>query len=569
MSAKDLVFIVYHPSDREWVDRYLQMAEMKNVAYWDGSLILPGTPWIQATRERLEEARAFLLFLSPNITALPEYELALRRAKEGCPLLLCAVRPLQDFEPWLDIKPLYPLHHPLAELDGTEQDQALYTISKSVERVILSLREGQKNIPNPVTPIAAPLRLKRLKLRHIRCFDDLELAFGPGANCTLLLGDNATGKTSILRALALGLCQETSAAALITLVPGGFIMKGRDQGQIEVELWDSESNLSYQITTELTRRGREEQVRQSTSSEDFPWQRVFLCAYGTERSSYAIGYAKAYTAREAVANLFDYKTELFDPEAVLKSTTNAEAQNKLMAKIHAVLRMSDQHSVVREGDQFQLKGPWGQQPFKALSDGYRGTIQWLLDLLGRHMLAGGGDLSDRVEGIVLVDEIDQHLHPKWQQHFLLDLMKVFPDCQFVATTHSPLIASTLESDQSGNRVWCLTRSEGQILLESAPKLKGYTVDQVLGSFAFDYVIQADPELAAVLREASILSDLGVKRNPDEERRYQEAVKIIGEAIAPDGKTSIERDAHTDYRRRLFADLRRLKAAVYGGKDDKS
>lgn len=562
MSAQDPVFIVYHPSDREWVDRFLQIAGNGDVAYWDGSTILPGTPWMQETSQRIEKAPACLLFLSPDITSVPEYHMALERAEVGCPLLIFAVRPLRSNTPLMDVKPLYPLDSPLEDLSDVDQDRALDTIAKAVKRAILKLRESDKTAPVPATPMAAPLRLKRLTLSHIRCFEHLELDFGQRPNCTLLLGDNATGKTSLLRALALGLCQETSAAALISLVPGGFIMKGHNKGRIEVELCDTEADLTYKITTDLTRKGREEQVRQITS-DDFPWHRVFLCAYGTERSSYAIGYAKAYTSREAVTNLFDYKTELFDPEAVLKSTTNLEAQNKLMAKIQAVLRMSDQHPVVKEDDQFQLKGPWGQQPFKALSDGYRGTIQWVLDLLGRHMLAREGNLGDRVEGIILVDEIDQHLHPKWQQHFLRDLMDQFPDCQFVATTHSPLLAANLNPERSENKIWCLGRRDHKIVLEPAPKLKGYTVDQVLGSFAFDYVIQTEPELAAVLREASILSDLGTQRDSEQEKRYQEVVQIIEAAIPPDGTTSIERDGFARFRKRLFADIERLKKAVYG------
>ena len=80
-------------------------------------------------------------------------------------------------------------------------------------------------------------------------------------------------------------------------------------------------------------------------------------------------------------------------------------------------------------------------PFTALSDGYRSYIGWIADLL-YHVLSGvpsGTKLRD-LQGVVLVDEIDLHLHPSWQRVVVPQLASALPHLQFVFTTHSPIIA---------------------------------------------------------------------------------------------------------------------------------
>ena len=83
--------------------------------------------------------------------------------------------------------------------------------------------------------------------------------------------------------------------------------------------------------------------------------------------------------------------------------------------------------------------------FQSLSDGYRAFMGWVSDLL-YHVCFGSPSGKKLVEsqGIVLVDEIDLHLHPKWQMEVIPVVAKAFPKMQFVFTSHSPLVASSLE-----------------------------------------------------------------------------------------------------------------------------
>lgn len=83
-----------------------------------------------------------------------------------------------------------------------------------------------------------------------------------------------------------------------------------------------------------------------------------------------------------------------------------------------------------------------------LSDGYRTTLALVADLACRMVEANPpGILPDplQTEAIVLIDEIDLHLHPRWQQTILLDFQRVFPNTQFIVTTHSPQVLTTVEA----------------------------------------------------------------------------------------------------------------------------
>ena len=84
----------------------------------------------------------------------------------------------------------------------------------------------------------------------------------------------------------------------------------------------------------------------------------------------------------------------------------------------------------------------GRLPFGNLSDGQRNVLAMVGDLafkaaqLNPHL---GTDVLTKTPGVVLIDELDLHLHPRWQQHVVADLCRTFPEVQFIATTHSPQI----------------------------------------------------------------------------------------------------------------------------------
>ncbi len=103
--------------------------------------------------------------------------------------------------------------------------------------------------------------------------------------------------------------------------------------------------------------------------------------------------------------------------------------------------------------------------FEQLSDGYRGVLALVADI-ARHMPhTQSDDSADLLAGetVVLIDEIELHLHPKWQQRILPDLMRTFPNAQFVVSTHSPQVLTTVRPEQIVELGW----DEGHIVAREA------------------------------------------------------------------------------------------------------
>lgn len=101
------------------------------------------------------------------------------------------------------------------------------------------------------------------------------------------------------------------------------------------------------------------------------------------------------------------------------------------------------------GDQFSIERLPHLMHVDQLSDGERGSLALVLDLTRRLAQANPNmpDPAKNAEAVVLIDELDLHLHPKWQRRIMDNLTATFPKCQFIATTHSPQIIGELEHDR--------------------------------------------------------------------------------------------------------------------------
>jgi predicted ATP-binding protein involved in virulence len=122
-------------------------------------------------------------------------------------------------------------------------------------------------------------------------------------------------------------------------------------------------------------------------------------------------------------------------------------------------------------------------PFGAMSDGYRNYLGWIGDLL-YHVCIGAPSGKKLVEcqGVVLVDEIDLLLHPEWQRTVIQSLSENFPNMQFVFTTHSPIVASSVEKE---NVFVMETDTDGSAIVKQYNEyIYGLTAEQVLLSSYF-------------------------------------------------------------------------------------
>ena len=111
-----------------------------------------------------------------------------------------------------------------------------------------------------------------------------------------------------------------------------------------------------------------------------------------------------------------------------------------------------------------------------LSDGEKCTLAMVGDLARRIAIANPA-LGDPLagEGVVLIDEVDLHLHPGWQRHVVSALEETFPNCQFLVSTHSPQIVSHVAPE----RIWLLERGESGVSANRPAQSFGQTAGRIL------------------------------------------------------------------------------------------
>ncbi|HWB04015.1 MAG TPA: AAA family ATPase [Verrucomicrobiales bacterium] len=131
--------------------------------------------------------------------------------------------------------------------------------------------------------------------------------------------------------------------------------------------------------------------------------------------------------------------------------------------------------------------------FSKLSDGQRSIVSMIGDIARRTALLNPhlDDPVDQTPGIVFIDEIDLHLHPRWQRRIMEDLRRVFPKIQFIATTHSPVIISAAKDA----KVIHLDANGSHELGQAYGLDVGWVVDEVMGG-------ESRPaEISALIRQA--------------------------------------------------------------------
>jgi hypothetical protein len=344
--------------------------------------------------------------------------------------------------------------------------------------------------PSPTSePVRGRLRIQRLMLENVRCFESLDLAVTDGTGWITVLGDNAAGKSTLLRSLALGLCVESDAAALMRELPGNMVREGATSGAIRIELHDDEDDRKLSIITQLHREEAtgEEILRKKTEpAQSFPWNRLFVCGYGTNRSRQAHAGFETYTVRDAVRTLFDDAASLQNPELVLLRQS-PDLRQEIEHKVLQILMLdAPGYEVTYPKTGPVIEGPWGRQALRVLSDGYRSTMQWVLDFIGWGVYAGRFNGGRELGGILLIDELEQHLHPVWQRHIVDRLRRQFPATQIFATTHTPLLAAASADFEDALVCRLKAHLDGppELVIIERQELAGMRADQVLASEAF-------------------------------------------------------------------------------------
>ena len=346
------------------------------------------------------------------------------------------------------------------------------------------------------------MKITSLKLVNLRAIENAEFRFQPGFN--LIVGVNGVGKTSVLDALCVCL---SAAVKQANKLRGRVEAFSVDDIRIGAEdmIVECDIRIGNQVHSYLLHKPRETSVPQKAKagmpreqvhstpevagfigdpplpvSDHEPDGRPLAVLFSTNRAipskrgprkGLAAGdvetaFADAFLEREL--RLVDFGNWLEVQEST--RSENPAVGHKLAACEDAVRRFLPGYANLRLGGednpQILINRDSTTIPVQQLSDGERGILAFILDLTRRLAQANPNltDPASEAEAVVLIDEIDLHLHPKWQRQIVHNLTTTFPRCQFIATTHSPQVVASIEPDQvlllAPNKIIHPTRSLG-------------------------------------------------------------------------------------------------------------
>lgn len=316
---------------------------------------------------------------------------------------------------------------------------------KDYERAYASPRNPR--FAAPTTGDFSPI-VRKVVIRGLRGIDevafDLPAPEPDVAQHLLVLGENGTGKTTLLRALAFAFLDpkitDVALQQSVSRYRGTRGGNGVSESVVETDqgVFHTELSTHDALETAVARSPRE-------------GGRPFVLAYGCRRGS-ATGSPDrdpAATPFDDVGNLFDRPWGLVHAEAWLRNLhSGGDDDSSLYQSVERVVVrvLPGVEALFFADSTLRARGPAvGEVDFAALSDGYLTTAGLVVDIIYRWKLRAArfgrkldANFTDTMRGVVLVDEIDLHLHPVWQMRVLTDLRSAFPRLTFIGTTHNPI-----------------------------------------------------------------------------------------------------------------------------------
>lgn len=331
--------------------------------------------------------------------------------------------------------------------------------------------------------------ITRIYLKNIRGFKKLSLDLSSGSARTrrarmrtVIIGENGTCKTTLLRCIAIGLCDEKDASGLLAEPIGQLVTVGERTATIEIDLLVEGGKEPETMKTILGSEDGQDYLKSKEGIQPNPSDELLVCGYGVGRSHEGPETGRAYRIIDSVYTLFQYEEALVGAELMLRRLHDhlgTKLYEKMMRGIKRVLGLGPKDRVeVAKGGGVTISGPKIGEgiPLEGWADGYRITFYWLLDFYAWAMRAGCITETGGIKGILLVDELEQHLHPSMQTDLLDRLGRLFPEVQIITTTHSPLVAlGALPAE-----LIVLKRRGMKVLCESGVRdFRGYSAEDML------------------------------------------------------------------------------------------
>lgn len=416
----------------------------------------------------------------------------------------------------------------------------------------------------------APAYFLSLTVENVRCFgpkQTLDLSDGRGrpAQWTIILGNNGVGKTTLLQ----------SSVAMTPSFEGGF-GDGSRYALTPFLVWESflryrggrESlsiSATFMTSTKLTEKNGGAAAESSLTGNMRLWSTSlqpsdelgkFPCfGYGASRRMGETSLSEK-GEDDPFASLFFEDVALINAEewllqadyaarAASDATTRRLARKRRDDIKEVLIRLLPDVEDIRFGElteaklkpRVEVKTPYGWVSIKDLSLGYKTLVAWMVDFASR-MFDRYPESADPLAepAVVLVDEIDLHLHPKWQRELVGFLSELFPNTQFVATTHSPLV---VQAATRANLVVLRREGDHVVIDNEVASVEGWRVDQILTGEPFGLESARPPQYDQLLskrRELLSKSRLTAK----DRSRLREIEDEVGEL--PAGETPAEMKA---------------------------
>ena len=382
--------------------------------------------------------------------------------------------------------------------------------------------------------------LRSIRLENIRGFGNITLSLeaenGGARPWTVVVGVNGTGKTTLLRSIAIGLAAESDAGAMLTSPVGKMV--GPDSGFGKISLTVSERRDSTELATldtVIKRAGDRESIRRGPEIgaplPDWAKAEPFVAGYGVARMRSGRESFRAGRILDATQSLFNYDALLTPVELTLRRIQDflgTSSYDAAMGGIKRALKLpaETQISVASGGGVLISNDPEGAPvPLEGWADGFRLNFSWIVDFFGvalasEALLPDGG-----IRGILLLDEMEQHTHPSIQDTLIAELKTLWPQLQAIATTHSPLVVLGAQAEE----VVVLKRdADGEIVQAPQPaSFNGYTAEDILtDKRLFNTEARSAEETSLVEDYKTIASIAPEKRTQAEQERLSTLAKSI-------------------------------------------
>lgn len=401
------------------------------------------------------------------------------------------------------------------------------------------------------------MRIKSLSLKNVRLFGDEEqtLTFDGDKNITILLGNNGCGKSTILDTLSVML------SPFIGVFPGNSIKNFKDT---DVHVVDGDSLADFLLghltleangkTIEISRSRKGWGIAKPSDVKEIKYYAEtlrnkislgvsanlpILAYYGTGRGQIKAperkrGFQKVFAQWDCYNSSLEASTDFkrfFVWYDMMEDEERRERERLRDFNYHStvlqVVRRAiesfveqkyknphiDIHPLRFVMDEYENGAKLRELRLEQFSDGYKIIIAMVADIASR-MAEGNPTMNNPLEatGIILIDEIDLHLHPRWQRTILRQLQSVFPNVQFIVTTHSPVIL------QGAADIAQIVVLDGKTIHSEVSDYSRYDVSQILLSELFGLDSVQAPlydddirEKEELLKQYGKLSDADQKR----------------------------------------------------------